>query len=354
MSWTFVACIGIAFAWLGLFYLWGRGFLTFIKAERDVASSICFGYLVLQVLYQIIYLPFYFSRGSYRATVYIWIGIVVAVSIVLVFSMWKNGVRKKAGLKQAELKKSEIIGICAITILVLGLACYISLHVPYYGQDTVTYITYMNHFYYDDSMFVSLGNLSFHYGMSSMLGLFTMPSLLAGIKPYYTALFTIRIVGVCLFSLSLYRMGEIIWGKPNKTLCWSGLCLAILVPYSLMFWGSNYTAEFFYWRINEAKGYCQFVLMPISFSVFLEMFKAGVDRKKLWKEQLLVGLAAVPISASALTGYLFLLLMASLALLAYDKMKKGWKTLRHALICALPNLVYLAIYILEKKSIIAL
>lgn len=339
---------------MGLFYLWGRGFLTLIHAKKDVASSICFGYLVLQFLFQIIYLPFYFTRGSYRATSYIWLGIVVVVSIALVFFLWKNGVRKKAGLKLVKMKKSEIVGICAATIMILGLACYISLHVPYYGQDTVTYITYMNHFYYDDSMFVRLGDLSFHYGMSSMLSLFTVPSLLTGIKPYYTALFTIRIVGVCLFSFSLYRIGEIIWSKPEKPLCRSGLWLAVLVPYSLMFWGSNYTAEFFYWRINEAKGYCQFVLMPIGFSVFLEMFKAGVDRKKLWKEQLLVGLAAIPISASALTGYLFLLLMATLALLAYDKMKKGWVTIGQAWICALPNLFYLVIYALEKKSIIVL
>ena len=90
MSWTFVACVGIAFAWMALFYLWGRGFLTWIKAERDVASCIPFGYLVLQVIYQVIYLPFYFTRGSYRATVYIWLGIVVIGSIVLIFYLRKH------------------------------------------------------------------------------------------------------------------------------------------------------------------------------------------------------------------------------------------------------------------------
>ena len=103
MSWTFVACVGIAFAWMALFYLWGRGFLTWIKAERDVASCIPFGYLVLQVIYQVIYLPFYFTRGSYRATVYIWLGIVVIGSIVLIFYLRKHRSEQKLRLKGIEI-----------------------------------------------------------------------------------------------------------------------------------------------------------------------------------------------------------------------------------------------------------
>ena len=349
MSWTFVACVGIAFAWLGLFYLWGRGFLTFIRAEQDLASSIAFGYLVLQFIYQIIYLPFYFARGSYRATVYIWLVIVAVASVLLCFFLRKHS----SGQKQ-QLKTIEKAGVCLVSLLVLGLAFYISLHVPFYGQDTRVYISEMNESYYRDTMWVNARD-TFHYGMCSMFQFFTISSLATGIRPYYISLFSVRIVGICLFSLTLYRIGKVLFQKESIGISWAALFLAVIGSYMLMFWGSNYTAEFFYWRINEAKGYCQFVLLPIAFLIFLSMFRKNVDRKTLWKEQLLVGLAAVPVSASSLTPYLFFLLMGTFALLAYDKLKTGWKTIGCSMLCALPNILYLVLYILiDKQGIISL
>lgn len=349
MSWTFVACVGIAFAWMALFYLWGRGFLTWIKAERDIASCIPFGYLVFQVVYQIIYLLFYFTRGSYRMTVYIWFGVVAVGSILLIKYLQKHSNGQKHGSKIREKA-----GICVAALAVIGLALYIALHVPYYGADTVTYINTMNESYYRDSIWVESGLLKFHFGMSSMYQLHTIPSILTGIKPYYISLFTVRIVGICLFSLIVYQMGLVVFRQNKEGFSWPSVILAVIVPYLLMFWGSNYTAEFFYWRINEAKGYCQFVLLPIGFSVFLSMFQNNADRKILWKKQFLVGLSAVPVSASSLSAYLFLLLMGLAALLAYDRMKSVLNTIGRIVICALPNLVYLILYFMEKQGIIVL
>ena len=349
MSMTFVACVLVAFTWMALFYLWGKGFLTLIHAEREMASDIVFGYLVLQIIYQIIYITFYLCRGSYRATVYIWISVVGVTSFFLLKYIIKN---RSKGTQR--LKANERVGVLSAAIMVLVLACFIGLHVPFYGADTVDYITRMNEFYYRDFMWISSGELSFHYGMSSMFEFFSIPSLITGIKPYYNSLFSVRIVGIFLFSLVMYRTGSIIFQKDDKMFSWGAIILAVLTPFLLMFWGSNYTAEFFYWRTYEAKGFCQFFLLPLGFSVFLAMFKNNTDRQKVWKEQLLVGLAAVPVSASSLTPYLFLVLMGVFALLAFDKFKHGLVTIRRSFICALPNIMYLLIYILEKKGIVVL
>lgn len=347
MSWTFVACVGIAFAWMALFYLWGRSFLALIHAETDVASSIAFGYLVLQVIYQAIYLPFYLSRGSYRATAYIWLGIIGIISIIQV--VWFR--RKPLG-QMERLNSGEKIAVLLTGVMVLGLAAYIALHVPFYGADTVGYITTMNNAYYQDTMWIESGGLSVHHGLCSMFHFFTMSSLITGIKPYYISLFSVRIIGICLFSFILYRTGVIIFKKDKKHICRAAAVLAVLAPTLLMFWGSNYTAEFFYWRINEAKGYCQFVLMPLGFSVFLEMFKESTNRKELWKKQFLVALAAIPISTSSMTPYIFLVLIGTVALLAYERLKGGWRTIGSATICALPNVFYLILYILTQKSLL--
>lgn len=349
MSWTFIACVLIAFAWIGLFYLWGKGFLTVIKAESNTSSSISFGYLVLQVAYHLIYLPFYLMRGSYRTTVYIWLCIVAVGSIGLVLYLKKH---KKHECKKRETSLTETIEKCIAIIMILGLAFYISLHVPFYGADTITYISTMNNSYYQDAIWIRNGNISFHNGMCSLFQFFTIPSLLTGIKPYYNALFTVRVVGICLTSLIIFRIGKIIFSYTGKTFL--AMVLAVVVSYMLMFWGSNYTAEFFYWRINEAKGYCQFVLLPLGFSVFLAMMKDNAEREKLWKEELLVGLAAIPVSASSLTPYIFLVFMGTFALLGFDKLKRVLRTTGSALVCVIPNLIYLAVYILDNKGIIAL
>lgn len=345
MSRTFVACVLIAFAWMGLFYLWGRAFLTVIKADSDFASSVAFGYLVLQIIYQIIYLPIFLTRGSYRATAYIWVGIVGLSSIGLIAYL-----KRHLSGKKTELKSMEMVGVCGAAVLIIGLAFYISLHVPFYGADTITYISMMNNAYYLDSMWITGGTLSIHHGLCSLLHFFTVSSILSGIKPYYISLFTVRIVGVCLFALIMYRTGAIIFRKNGGKFCWLAIILSVLAPALLMFWGSNYTAEFFYWRINEGKGFCQYVLMPLGFSVFLEMFKAGANRNVLWKEQLGVGLAAVAVSSSSMTAYIFLVLMGTCAVLAYDKLKAGWKTIGCAVLCSIPNILYLILYILARNG----
>ena len=347
MSWTFVACVGIAFAWMGLFYLWGRGFLTAIHADIDIASCIPFGYLVLQVIYQIMYLPFLLSRGSFHVLSYSCFGVIVVTSVLLFLFLRRQSIKQKQ-----RLATKEKVFLSIIACSIIGLAVYISLHVTFYGTDTRVYISIMNEAYYGDSIWVRSGNLSFHNGMCSMFHFFTVSSLLTGIKPYYIAMFTIRIIGVCLFSMIMYRTGVIVFQREKNEFNWSAAILAIIAPTLLMFWGSNYTAEFFYWRIYEAKGYCQFVLLPLGFSIFLDMFKETANRKALWKEQLLVGLAAIAVSSSSLTPYLFLVFIGTAALLAYDKFKGGWGTIRKASICAIPNVLYLILYILVQNQVI--
>ena len=348
MSWTFVACVLISFAWMGLFFLWGRSFLTFINAERGAASSIVFGYLVLQSFYQVLYLPFFLTRGSYRALSFTWIGLVIIVSISLAQYIYKHPTENRN-----QKSRREKAGILLASIIILSLAIYIALHVPYYGRDTITYISEMNQNYYRDTMWVDSGMLYLHSGICSMFELFTTTSILTGIKPYYISLFTVRVIGICLIAFVVYRTGVIVFGK-QSSFCWSALVLSVLAPTLLMFWGSQYTAEFFYWRINEAKGYGQFILLPIGFSIFLDMLRKNAERKVLWKEQFVIGLAAIPVSASMLTPYIFLLLMGTISLLAYDKFRKGLKTIGQSIICALPNIFYLIIYMLASKNLIVL
>ena len=265
MSWTFLSCVLIVLAWLGLSFLWGRSFLTMIHAERDIASSIVFGYFSLQLLYQVFYLPFFLTRGSYRVVSYCWLVTVALCSALLLYYLRRHPSERR---DRADWRAK--VGLCAAAVLVLGLACFVALRAPLYGSDTLGYISEMNRCLNTDTLWINSGSVYFHSGMASMLQLFTVSALLTGIRPYYISLFTVRILGIVLSSLVVYHTGVILFRKACTKVCWPAITLAVLVPYLLMLWGSMYTAEFFYWRINEAKGYCQFVLLPMGFSIFLE------------------------------------------------------------------------------------
>jgi len=349
MSLTALACLLVSVAWMALFWLWGSSFLTGIRAKRSFAGSVVFGYLVCQSFYQLFYLPFLVFGGSYRVLSCLWLAVIASLSVLQAVFL-----RKRRSRRKRRLNRNEVVGICAAGAVILGLALYIALRVPLYGVDTQYYLSLMNELYYRDTSSVWYGVQRFHHGICSMNSLFTVSSLLTGIRPYYIFLFTMRLLGVYMTSMVLYRAGEIVFHRSGGRICWPALTLSVLVPLLLMCWGSQYTAEFYYWRINEAKGYCQFILLPLGFTVFLDMLKNPSRRKKLWKEQLLVGVAAVAVSASALVSYLFLLMMGTAALLARDRFRNGLKTLGRSAVCALPNLVYLAIYILEKTGKISL
>lgn len=349
MSWTFFACFLITVAWMTLFFLWGSSFLTAIRSELGIAGSVVFGYLVCQFLYQLFYLPFLIFGGSFRVLSYSWLVLIIVLSIPQAFLLLKHERYRKY-----RFTRKDRIGVFSAVAIIMGLSFYIALRVPLYGADTSYYISCMNELYYRDTASVWYGVQRFHHGISSMNCLFTISSLLTGIRPFYISLFTVRMLGVYMTSLIMYRTGDVIFRKKGIGICWPALVISVLVPLLLMSWGSIFTAEFYYWRINEAKGYCQFVLLPQGFSVFLDMLKNPARRKILWKEQLLVGFAAVATSASSLTPYLFLLLMGTASLLVFDRFKNGLSTVCSSAVCALPNLAYLVVYVLEKNGMTSL
>lgn len=346
---TFIACIGIVLAYIILFSIWGRAFLTAIQAEANPWDSVLFGYLVLQFIYQIPYLVFFLSRGTYRTFSMAWVYVVLACTIGLVIRLIRNKIKPGC-----ELKKSEKIGAAGGFLMVFLLAAFIALHLPTYGVDTTAYIREMTNELYNDVVYADSGRIDFHHGMCSMFSFFTVPSLVTGISPYYVSLFSVRILGVMLFSMIVFRTGRIAFARSKSGWMWPALSMAVLVPYMMMLWASMYTAEFFYWRMNEAKAYCQFILLPLGFSVYLQLLSDTDNRKSAWKAQMIVGWASVAVSASAMTAYPFLALIGLFAILALDRFRRARATFGWSFLCVLPNLLYIGAYMMIKTGYLTL
>ena len=338
-------CAVIAAAYLGLFYIWGRTYLTVLNAHADVSSSILFGFILMTSAFQVIYLPFLLARGSFRTLTYVWLIILALITGEMIFYIS----RKTARVQRKRTSKGRIIGMLFLAGLTLFLCLEIAYHARPYGADTNFYIDEINNMVYDDVISISGSRLDIHHGVTNIFALFGISSLITGIRPYYIALHTMRYVGVILTAFTAYNAGKTLGTNQEKGISWMGIGTCFLTVLFFSSWSSLYGGAFFWQRTNEAKAYCQLVLFPIAFIVIIQMFQNREERKVLWKKQMLVGFSAIPIAVSSLSAYPFFMLIGMVALIVYDRFKNVKETIGYSVLCVLPNLIYLVLYFVSRN-----
>ena len=346
---TYTLCFGCAMLFLLIFYIWGKTFLSYLGMSESFCDSILFGFIVLIITYQLFYLPVFLLRGSYRMATVSWLVVIGTLTIFLAVRLKQHG---KFHLPSLTWKQWLAVGL--IVSFSVFLCFFVSARIPIYGPDFNAYLTMMNELYYRDRINLSSGILDVHHGLNSFFGFMTIPSLLFGIRPYYIAVFMIRSLLIILSSLVTYRIGRTAFRQEDQAVCMPALWMMILVPVFLLLWDSIYQAWFYFFRSNEAKAYCQFVLLSLAFSVWLQMFQPDIEQKQLWILQFVVGLAAVPISMSSLTSYPLLAFVGMAALIAFDRFRNWPKTCLWSLLCATPNLLYAVLYFMVKRGFLVL
>lgn len=339
---TVFECALLAIGYLFIFYIWGKTFLKLIGAKTFASENVAFGFIVMHVLYQALYLPFFFARGSYKALSVIWI---IASLGITVFCLLYNARTARRRRRTRMTLPLSFFALCSVAFIT-WLCVLVGLHARPYAADGY-YIEHMNQMVNHDVIMHNGGALDYHRGFNSFYGLFAMPCLITGIRPFYVALYTMRFLGVILTSVIAYRTGKTLFDGKRRGVSGYALALSMIVPLAMMFWPSMYTGDFFYMRTNESKAYCQLVLLPLAFFVCAEQFLKGADRTTLWEKQCAIGLAAIPVAASALTSYILLIIICTAALLAYDRFRNAKTTLIHAFACIAPNMIYLILQILH-------
>lgn len=338
---TIIVCALAAICCLGVYYIWGSTFLGFIQSKRSVCENVLFGYIIIQIVYQIIYLPFFLARGSFRLLTILWLAISAVITVAcLVYHV------RHVGLTRLKRPTTfSIICTLGAVAFISWLALRIGFHPRPFGADTDTYIDAMNKMVYQDIIWQRAGELYTHSGLNSHFSLFATISMITGIHPYYVAHYNMRFLGVALISMVAYRTGKMLLDRSKEDISVYGLAMSVLVPLGLTFCDSIYTGYFFWMRTNEAKAYCQLILLPLAFSVCVETFLEGCERSVLWKKQISIGLAAVPIATSSMTAYLLLIAMNMIGLIVHDRFRVFKKTVLYALMSMLPNICYLLLYI---------
>ena len=332
-------CAALTLVYLGVFFLWGWAFLRRIGARCFASECVCFGFIVMHVVYQAFYLSFFLTRGSYRALSMLWIAISSAVTVLcLADRIWTRTKRRR---KRRTL--STTLLFLVVAALVVYMCILVGLHPRYYHDDGY-YINWMNLMVYRDSIFVNDGALYYHSGFNSFFGLFATLCLVTGISPFYMALFTVRFLCVALTAMVACYTGQVFFRRSGRRAGAYALALSVLVPLSMLCWSSMYTGQFFWLRSNESKAYCLTVLLPLAFAVCAEPFATKGNRDVTWKKQLAIGLAATPVAASSMMAYPLMIVIGTSALLVYDRFCRARRTILWALACIAPNLVYMLLY----------
>ena len=350
-------CSLITVGFLVVLYIWGKAFLTAIHGETGICDSILFGFAVIHVIFQVFYLPFLLTRGSFRSLAIIWTIVSFIFTLALIIYLKRKTIKTRDTLKNISfrdtihrLSTAQIISFTLVVAMNLFLCWYIGCRPRHNGVDTIQYIQRMNEMVYRGYLWNNGNTLEIHQGLNSFYSLFAIISWITGVRPLYINCFTMRFLGIIFSSMLAYRFGRIAFGKKNGVY---PMAVAVIVPTAMMVWNSDYaTGMFFYERTNESKAFCQFMLFPLAVSILVQMFQEGNDRKPLWKEQIIIGLSAVPIAVSSMTIYPALMFVGLVGLLVYDRFKGAGRTVLKSFLCVLPNILYIGFYVLYQKQIL--
>ena len=185
---TVLVCMMIAGVYLGLFYIWGRAFLTFLHDRIYFSNSVLFGFTLMISVYQILYLPFFLGRGSYRALTFVWLLLLAGATGFFVWRMFSQ-----RGRNQLQPASMGQWGLLAFTAIFLAWLCLrVAFHPRPYGADTNYYISVMNDMVYRDFIYQKSGMVDVHHGLNSLFAFFGTASLITGLPPFYLELHTMR------------------------------------------------------------------------------------------------------------------------------------------------------------------
>ncbi len=347
---TLIICILITLLFLSVLYIWGKAFLTAIKAKTLISDCVLYGFIVIHIVFQIFYLPFLLTRGSFYVLSIIWLMFAGLFTACLIIYL-----AKKNNLTERRPKNPPNYDIVLIIVIVfiVFLCIYIGGRPRYKGLDTFQYIYQMNEMVFRGTLWNEGSDLQIHQGLNSYYTLYAIISWATGIKPVFLNHLTMRFVGVVLFSLVSFRFGRITF-RDKGSIC--PLVISIIAPLMMMLWNSKYSGAFFYARTNESKGICFLFLFPLAVSIFIEMMNekkdSQQDRNIMWIEEITIGLSAVPIAVSSMSIYPVIVFMGMVSVIAFDKFKRMHKTILYSSLCVIPNITYIVFYLLYQQRII--
>lgn len=353
-----ILCLGMILALLVLYMIFGRAASKILKLRLEGGICLIFGVFVYYGLFQVAAIPLILLKQPLSLLMVLWLAV---LAIVVIGYLWaeKKNLRASFGLSS---KKGNITVIKVLMFALVILQMYYIITNEYLGWDTAAYIGTVETSAVRNSMYLyqgesgrAISKIELRYALSGFYMHSAIWCRLLRIRALYFAKIVQGGVLAVLANLLVYRLGCFFFsGKSYRGLipeervpdCASGLVIVCIVIN--VFFDSIYsTSDFLLSRALEAKAYCANFILPGILLFGLMLWREGQKRET--KVCLFAALcSSVAISMSSLV------IAPAMATIMLLPMLPKWKLgawIRYYLLCVLPNVMYLILYLLYKAGI---
>ncbi len=348
-----VMTIGVVLLYILIFRLLGTTVLTLLGQKKLYIHRETVGFFVYFSIFQFVYVPMVLSKAYFHLLAYGWLlSLVILVLVCGVYLVTSGGPKPFMMPDKDTVGDDGLLKFVKWPVLA-GSAAFILFLVlqQYLGWDTAFYMGNMNEAIYTDTMYLYNGNdgtlmksMDLRYALSGFSMQFTIPCFLLGISPTVFCYFGIRAMGAILAMFIVFDFGMLLF-ENNKDHAW--IMLGAFLVVNVLFFTHSATSLFFIRRMNEAKGYCANVVLPMVALLLLLIYrKRG---RHLWVLLFVICLGSVGASMSSMMLVPALLGLGSVILAINEKRVRP---VFYGIVCALPNLCYVALYVLSLEKVL--
>lgn len=345
----FLKCIGMIAVFLVLFTVFGVVGSRMIKRKNTWIENLVLGFFLYFSFFQILAFPLILLKQHLSLLTWLWLVTIAIVFIIALLILYKE-IRGKQTKEHKRIEKSNVACWCVMAVIV-AFFCYFTAIGNYWGWDTAFYIGTVSTTVDTDTMYLINGEsgimettLPLRYAMSCFYMNSAVFCKITGITAVYFQKYVMGTLCVILYFCVLYLIGQALFEKNMMKTTGFLVGAAIL---NLFFVSEYTTSQFLLLRAYEAKAYCANVVLPVIFWLLFLLHK-DLENKENWRALFLTVLASVPISMSAI---LIAPAMVGIFVAAESIVHRSYKVLFRGILCMLPNVVYLVVYLLYTLDI---